>query len=824
MLIDTHPTPTVDHAHAAPQILAAIDLAIKIGAADLAEQAARMLIGLFPDAIAPSVLLGRALVDLGQWRQAIDHFRWVLALHPLDSSAWSGMAAALAVAGRHAEARAALGRAALHDPLDSQVLTPGVVLLPREGLGVSYMRQGHADIARSELAAALAERPERIDIQYYYVEALRRCGALPDALALLNQLPGTALHTLPALLLCAALNPNTASQRSQAARLDLDGQYTRRFFAPLRPPWDLLPPPQIMPGAMLSALAPLIAQLPQLQKQAPVSKHTPSAPETTRESLPGAVREYIATAERLRTRLVTADGSPKPLLSYRDSEQQVHVLLACRTALGRCYGSDGAAVIDKRLRTLAETLRHRGVQAHVWYLDDGETLRCGEQIALKAVPPEPAAIAELLRRAARAFVEQGQELGTVLLIGGSECLPSFRMPNLLPDGDPELVSDLPYAGTDEQDLAPQMVVARLPDAGSMNFLLQQLDRMIARHSGPARGPLARFRPTTAEPMRSARVLASGYAAEAWHEPARAILDSLGQQADLLLSPPLEATRLDAGTLFGSQIAYVNLHGAIGRSSWYGQPDSWSGAATKLPVALRPEQLIGQCASDGLLISEACYGLELDGRSVEQAIPLQALRDGMAACIGSTVTAYGSYATPLIGADLLCERLIVHLASGMPSGLAMRQARSEFAQIMYRRQGHLDDVDRKTLLSFVLYGDPWAAVALPNGQPANQAPGLFNTILRPGRPRSVAPIDERQVPRDVLRNVRAALRKVLPGLEQARLAVTARSDRGLALKGDNPPDLVFSAHEQVQTDDGDTITQTAQITVSHDAIIKVALTR
>jgi hypothetical protein len=532
----------------------------------------------------------------------------------------------------------------------------------------------------------------------------------------------------------------------------------------------------------------------------------------------------MATAERLRIRLVTASGAPKPLLSYGDSERQVHVLLACRTALIRCFGSDGAATIDRRLRTLAEILQRRGVQAQVWYLDERDSLRYGEQIALDAVPCEPAAIAELVRRAARSFTEHGQELGTVLLIGGSACLPSFRMPNPLPDGDPQLVSDLPYAGADEHDLAPQLVVARIPDAGSLRFLLQQLDHMIARHAGPTRKPLARLRQATADPVRNASTLASGYAAQAWHEPARAVLDSIGQAADLLLSPPLDASLFEPTMLFGSQIVYANLHGAIGRTSWYGQPDSWPGAATKLPVALQPAQIIGQCTNNGFLISEACYGLELDQRAVSDSIPLQALHDGMAACIGSTVTAYGSYTTPLIGADLLCERLLSHVAAGVPIGLALRQARSEFAQTMYRRQGHLDDVDRKTLLSFVLYGDPWATAVLPSSQPTERVIGRFNALLRLGRPRTVAPIDEHQVSYDVLRMVRAALRKALPNLEQAHLAVSTRTDRGLALKGDDPPDLVFSAHEHVPTDDGGTIAQSAQITVSHHAIVKVALTR
>ena len=262
---------------------------------------------------------------------------------------------------------------------------------------------------------------------------------------------------------------------------------------------------------------------------------------------------------------------------------------------------------------------------------------------------------------------------------------------------------------------------------------------------------------------------------------------------------------------------------MGRSNWYGQPEEWGGAASKLPIGLRPDQLSGQCIQHGLLLSEACYGMELDRRTSENSIPLRALQDGMAACIGATVTAYGSYGAPLIGADLLAERIMAQLASGAPAGVALRQARIEFAQTVYRRQGHLDDVDRKTLLSFVLYGDPWASVA-PYSEPLANRLGAFAGKVRLGKPRSVAPVDESQVPREVLAKVRSTLRKVLPGSDTTRLIISARADRSLAIKGDSEPDLVFSASEAVPTEDGALIRQAAHITFSHSAIVKVALTR
>jgi Tetratricopeptide repeat len=808
-------------ARPASHLLAAIDLALKIGMVEAAEQAARALIGRFPEAAAPSVMLGRALVEQGHWRQAIEHFRWVLAIHPLDPAAWTGLATALAVAGQAREARAALSRAALHDPLDSQLLTPGVVALPREGSGVSYLRQGYDALARTELVGAIVRQPDRDDLRLYAIEALRRCNEVAEALTLLDGLTEEVAASFPALLLRAALNPAAgADARGACARIDLDGQLTRRFFAPQRPPWDLLPAPSIVIDELLAPLQPYLPETPSVRKHAD-GQRASEAREAP--ALSTDIKDFMSTAERMRVRLVTAAGAQQPLLNYQDSERQVHLMLASRNALSRRFGADGAAVIDRRLRALVDALHQRGIHGQLCYIDDAETLRLSDQAALGVVAYEAAAIAGLARAAGKAIAERGQELATLLLIGGGDCLPLFRLPNPLRDDDPELVSDLLYGAEDEHDLAPNMVIARIPDGGKLDLLLEQIDRMIVRHAGRPRGPLALMSRPRSDPSRMPWTLASGYAAQAWREPSRIVLDALHGAGELTLCPPSEAGGFDTGTFLGSAVAYVNLHGAAGRSSWYGHPEEWAGPASKLPVALRPDQIGGRCALNALLVSEACYGMELDGRTIENSIPLRALQDGAAACVGSTVTAYGSYAAPLIGADLLTERLMVQLAAGASVGVALRQARAEFAQTIYRRQGYLDDVDRKTLLSYVVYGDPWAAVVA--GQPT---PGPKNVrlsaILRPSRPRATTPLDERQVPRELVAKVRATLRRVLPGAEKVRLAIAARSDRGLALKGDQPPEMVFSAREDVATDDGAVLSQSAHITVSHNTVVKVAVTR
>ena len=85
--------------------------------------------------------------------------------------------------------------------------------------------------------------------------------------------------------------------------------------------------------------------------------------------------------------------------------------------------------------------------------------------------------------------------------------------------------------------------------------------------------------------------------------------------------------------------------------------------------------------------------------------LKFLATGANCLIGSTCVAYGSISTPLIGADLLANYFLKFVQNGISTGEAFIKAKVEFVHEMKRRQNFLDGEDQKTLLSFVLYGDP-----------------------------------------------------------------------------------------------------------------------
>jgi hypothetical protein len=419
----------------------------------------------------------------------------------------------------------------------------------------------------------------------------------------------------------------------------------------------------------------------------------------------------------------------------------------------------------------------------------------------------------------------------LLLIGGDDSIPFHRLPNPLHDDDPVVLSDTPYGSDDAGYLLPHRVVARLPDGAGDDpkLLLTLLDHMLEHHQssgarqkrsfhlallGARRTVLRRAEPTTD----------TGYSAEIWRESSRAVLDALDAAAPLAACPPLDADTVDAAGWADRRVLYMNLHGASGLPNWYGQPDVlWPGAATRLPIALRPDQLTARGVAGGLLISEACYGAELAERTLDTSIPLRALAEGILACIGATVSSYGSSGAPLIGADLLCQRLLAQLAAGTPVGAALHQARLEFAQTMYRRQGYLDDVDVKTLTEYVLLGDPWAALAPSSPTPVSWPISKLAGIERVPKPRPKSVLDETQVPRDLLKRARAALSQALSGAIPGSLYITAQPNLRLARKSDGEQEFVFSAQDQQLTSDGHQIAQTAHVTVSGRAIVKVALT-
>ncbi len=93
-----------------------------------------------------------------------------------------------------------------------------------------------------------------------------------------------------------------------------------------------------------------------------------------------------------------------------------------------------------------------------------------------------------------------------------------------------------------------------------------------------------------------------------------------------------------------------------------------------------------------------------------------------------------------------------------------------------------------------------------------------------RPMLKTVLTEAQVRRDIVGRARAILKRILPGAAAASLYITAQPNPRRVRKGNSEPAVVFSARESRSTADGYSVGQTAHITLSEGAVVKVVLTR
>jgi hypothetical protein len=129
------------------------------------------------------------------------------------------------------------------------------------------------------------------------------------------------------------------------------------------------------------------------------------------------------------------------------------------------------------------------------------------------------------------------------------------------------------------------------------------------------------------------------------------------------------------------------------------------------VALRPADLAGLDLRGAVMISEACYGATLAGRDTDTSLALAFLACGAAGFVGATAISYGPPSPPAGEADLIALHFLRALKRpGTSLGAAFMAARMGMMRDTLASQSTLDEDDQKTLLEFVLYGDPTLVVA------------------------------------------------------------------------------------------------------------------
>ncbi len=509
-----------------------------------------------------------------------------------------------------------------------------------------------------------------------------------------------------------------------------------------------------------------------------------------------------------------ASSLKQPQLARADGRFPDYVIFTSRKGLEKQYGPEAAARIGEAMKELAGAIQARKTwNALVYYIDEGYTAPPpveNPNAPICSVSPARGEDAWSLKLSLAdldmALGKRGEMIGCLLIVGGPEVVPFHFLPNPVDDADTDVPSDNPYGTRDENYFIPEWPVGRIPGGKGSDPepVLRALREYATRHR-----EASKRKPWYARwwekftiriwPLPNRVRSSSGYSAAIWRQASLSVYHPIGEARSLFTSPPVaslngSSPRTPQGKKIGPltdtlssttmgiypvKLAYFNLHGLPDAIEWYGQCDpNEPYEGTGYPVALRPDD-IGKDGSSmyggrapQVVFSEACYGAHIFGKMVDESVALKFMATGVQAFAGSTSTAYGSIATPLAAADLLGYAFWNYLKEGHPAGEALRRAKIHLAKEMHRKQGYLDGEDQKTLISFVLFGDPLTQPAVSGQGPKT----VFRSLKPPAQVRTICDRTDgndqlRTIPPEVMIYVKHVVSQYLPGMADAQFAYT-----------------------------------------------------
>jgi hypothetical protein len=452
------------------------------------------------------------------------------------------------------------------------------------------------------------------------------------------------------------------------------------------------------------------------------------------DTLPQPVNEQTRDTQSKLEQM--ADELKRPHLAREDSRFPVYVVFSTRGGLESQYDSTAFQTIDAELKKLVSLIHGKKLNGEYWgsllfYADD---IAYTKPFDLQPAPyNDPWKLKLLLANLDTALEKRGERIGSLLIIGGPEIVPFHNLPNPVEDADTEVPSDNPYATKDTNYFISDWPVGRISGGtgtdptqliGIIQDIIKRYNPKVDRFAWYTK--MVQYIQELIRRGISKQQSSFGYTAAVWRLASLSVFRTIGNQNDMLISPPIHACDcpdpVNPGAnqlkdvpcentcllLPQSRLAYFNLHGVPDGSEWYGQSDpAIPENGPDFPIAMRPQDIKNGGSAPRLVFTEACYGANILEKNVDEAISLKYLVSGTHAVIGSTCISYGSLASPLSSADLLGRVFWSLLQEGFTAGESLRRAKIHLTREMNNRQGFLDAEDQKTLISFVLFGDPLA---------------------------------------------------------------------------------------------------------------------
>lgn len=357
------------------------------------------------------------------------------------------------------------------------------------------------------------------------------------------------------------------------------------------------------------------------------------------------------------------------------------IIVTNKSALIKKYGASFSR-IEAAIERMIVADGKRGIDSKLILLDDAAVKNYG------AVPVQNAESGPENKRAIDAVFRFFQP-DYIMILGSRDVVGHVKLSNLTNDEDGVIIdSDLPYACENgytrdgRKFLSPTRVVGRLPDitgGRDAGYLVRLIDQaVVCKTLTPADY--------------------SGWfalSAKEWTgSTTTSCRNMFGNASNLLLSP---AASGPYSQLSRTRVHFFNCHGGLRDEHFFGQ------SGNNYPIAFQSGFISSRLKSGTFVAAECCYGAELYQPAAGQGMSIsnKYMFQNAAAYVGSTTVAYGP-ADGQGSADLITQYFVINVLKGYSTGRALLEARQKFINVS---GPHIDAVELKTIMQFLLLGDP-----------------------------------------------------------------------------------------------------------------------
>jgi len=380
--------------------------------------------------------------------------------------------------------------------------------------------------------------------------------------------------------------------------------------------------------------------------------------------------------------------------------------ITVRAALEKKYPAKALARLDKAIAAWVKADAARGIQTlHVAVDSPADMAPFGVKALKKRMTSNK------IKRALDALVAATAP-EYVVIVGAGDVVPHFLVPNpsySAGGDDDELVpTDNPYACSAKfrrsaraTYLVPDRVLGRIPDLpGSSDpaWLVDYLTHAAAWHGRPSsaytKSPLA-------------------VCCATWRGSGVKCVKELGAAPGTLqVTPPADKLTPAVKSRHKSRTHLIKCHGQEQDSRFYGE------GGGRFPEVVTSAAIAGRITEGTVVGAMCCYGATVFDPDAPTAltpgvppVPAVYLKQGAHGFLGSTTLAWVGD-IDMLCADWVVTSFLQRATTGASLGRAALEAKQDLLRWLQQQGAAPDGADEKTLLQFMLLGDPSIHPALP----------------------------------------------------------------------------------------------------------------